>query len=318
MESHSPLKSYRVSVVIPSYSRPEKLKACLSELRLQIFPEPWDIVIVDDGSPIPITKDSLGIGEQHSKVSPQIQIIRQRNAGPAAARNRGVNAAAGELIAFIDDDCIPDRHWLDRLVSKWKLRPGALVGGSTINGLSKDIFADASQTIVSLVYEYFNADYESAFFLASNNILCSKQQFHQIEGFAEDFPRAGAEDRDFCDRWRMMQWPITWEKKARITHFHHQNLAKFIDLHIRYGRGAYIYQKKRGQRSSGSITQDLGFHKNILRLLVSRSRLEKWPKSRLLITLLNLFIWQIANAIGFAAEWAVSKRCATQRKGDRS
>lgn len=306
-----------VSIVIPSYGRPSKLKTCLANLRLQIFAEPWDIVIIDDGSPLPVTKNSLGIDDQSDSLFPQVQIIRQHNAGPAAARNRGVIAAKGELIAFLDDDCIPDPHWLFQLVSSWRLRPGALVGGSTINGLSKEVFASASQTIVSLVYEYFNTDPDSAYFLASNNILCLKRQFQQIGGFAEDFPRAGAEDRDFCDRWRMMQWPITWNKQALIKHYHHQSLTKFIELHIRYGRGAYIYQKMRKQRGSGSIRQDLGFHQSFPRLLVGHSRREQWSKLQVAKTMLPLFIWQLANALGFAIEWIASKSSATQAKGIR-
>ena len=307
-----PLKvEYSVSVIIPTFARPDRLKTCLAKLRDQHFSEAWEIVIVDDGSPIPVTRQALGIVfNQQGGEYPHTQILRQNNAGPAVARNRGVNASKGELIAFIDDDCVPEKNWLNRLVSSWRRRPGSLTGGSTINGLKKEVFAETSQIIVSLVYNHYNTEAESAYFLASNNILCSKWQFREIDGFAEDFPRAGAEDRDFCDRWRMQNWPITWDKQALIGHYHHQNLAKFIDLHIRYGRGAYIYHEKRMQRGSGTMVSDFGFHKRLPRLLVDHAKQNQWSKSQMIKTVMLLVIWQTANALGFAIEWAKSKSLA--------
>jgi glycosyltransferase involved in cell wall biosynthesis len=305
-------KSLSVSVVIPSYGRPDKLRSCLLALRQQNFDEPWEVVIVDDGSPIPVSKQILDFEVDESSAYPHIHIIRQRNAGPAVARNRGVQEATGDLIAFIDDDCIANFDWLSLLVSSWRRRPNSLIGGSTVNGLKTSVFAAASQTIVNLVYEYFNANSSSAFFLASNNILCSKLQFLEVDGFCRDFPRAGAEDRDFCDRWRTKQWPIIWEKNAVISHYHHQNLAKYIGLHIRYGRGAYIYQKKRKLRRSGSIVQDIGFHQSLPRLLKAHASLHQWSMSEWIRTTLALIIWQAANSLGFAIELLNSK-CAFLR-----
>lgn len=317
MRKEIPDKYFSLSVVIPSYGRPDHLKACIGGLMCQTFIEPWEIVIIDDGSSTPITRQSLSVSDSLIPPYPHIRIIRQNNAGPATARNRGVAAAKGQLIAFIDDDCVPEPRWLSQLVHYWRQHRNYLVGGSTINGLKNNIYADASQAIVSLVYRYFNTDPETAVFLASNNILCSKAQFQQLGGFAEDFPRAGAEDRDFCDRWRMMKWKIAWDQQALVNHYHHQNLSGFIDLHIRYGRGAYIYHKKRRQRRSGTIAQDIGFHKSLPRLLLDHSRHESWPITKLIKTIGCFLIWQIANTLGFLVEMRPHRHLGKKPRGLR-
>lgn len=308
---HYQASPYAVSVIIPTYGRPLKLQSCISSLACQTFSEPWEIVVVDDGSPIPVD-DRLLISEVDShSVYPHIRVVRQVNAGPAVARNHGVKYAQAELIAFVDDDCRPHSNWLEQLVGTWRLRSSGLIGGKTTNGLCEDLYAEASQLIVSLVYDYFNSDPENSYFLASNNILCSKRQFQQINGFLCDFPRAGAEDRDFCDRWRMMRWPIVWDKKAVIYHYHNQDLPKFVRLHARYGRGAYIYQHIRRMRGSGLITEDMGFHARLPKLLTSQYIQNRWSLVHLAKIIFALSVWQLANAFGFMLEWILA-RCPSE------
>jgi glycosyltransferase involved in cell wall biosynthesis len=92
-----------VSIVIPTYARPERLRECLAALARQTMPaDTFEVVVVDDGSPQPVVPPA-----DTAAAGPTIRIIRQSNAGPSAARNRGVAEARGELIALTDDDCLP-------------------------------------------------------------------------------------------------------------------------------------------------------------------------------------------------------------------
>jgi GT2 family glycosyltransferase len=298
-----------VRVVIPAYRRPEPLRACLTALAAQTIADPWEVVVVDDGSPEPL-EASLGDAVR----PPNLRIVRQANAGPSAARNRGAREARGEFLAFTDDDCRPEPAWLGTLVQAARARPDALVGGTTLNGLPDDLFSATSQLIVDLVYEHFNADLENAFFLASNNILCRRDRFLSIGGFDETFPRAGAEDREFCDRWRVAGLPIVWLPGARIEHRHHQTLRKYLDLHFRYGRGARRYWAVREERGSGSMGDDLGFHRSLAARVWRRFRSPEPPQARL-ATLVALGAWQVANAAGFVAE-DVSMRREGRNRGN--
>jgi len=164
------------------------------------------------------------------------------------------------------------------------------------------LFASASQLIIDHVYGYFNADPENAYFFASNNVLCSREQFLALGGFDRSFPRPGAEDRDFCDRWRMAGWPLIWRPGAYVEHRHPQPLPGFINLHARYGRGAYLYQARRRQRGSGTMQDDFGFH----RTLPSRISLYFAQRIDPILWKVGLFaalaLWQLANAVGFMME----------------
>lgn len=288
-----------VSVVVPTFGRPRQIEACLEALAAQSFREPWETVVVDDGSPEPVA----GLAERFASRL-DLRVVRQANAGPAAARNRGVAEAHGGLIALTDDDCRPEPAWLETLVAGARERPGAMVGGTTWNGLPEELFASTSQLIVDLVYEHFNADPDNAYFFASNNLLCPRDRFRSIGGFDETFSRAGAEDRDFCDRWRTAGWPLVWRPAARVEHRHSQSAWKFIDLHVRYGRGAYRYQAKRRERGSGTMQDDFGFHSDLPRRL--RRRLAGCtPPQRGVFVVAALALWQVANAVGFFAEGLV-------------
>lgn len=284
------------TIVVPSYGRKRQLRTCLDALVRQSFAEPWEVVVVDDGSPDPLAPLAAEFtGRLH------LRVIRQDNAGPAAARNRAVHEARGEFVALTDDDCLPDPDWLTKLVQAVRERPGALVGGTTVNGYRQEVLASTSQLIIDMVYEHFNADPEHAYLLTSNNMLCSRERFLELGGFDGSFPRAGAEDREFCDRWRMTGWPIVWRPEARVEHRHSQTLRQFVDLHYRYGRGARIYHAVRSRRGSGTMRDDMGFHRSLLRRVGSRLADEGSTVRRAQVVA-SLVLWQVANAAGFAAE----------------
>jgi GT2 family glycosyltransferase len=292
-----------VTVIIPTYGRPKALNECLRALERQTYEGPWELIIVDDGSPTPVSINTTSL--------PSFMVIRQNNAGPSAARNRGVEAASGVWVAFTDDDCLPEPDWLATMMEAAAQHPQALVGGTTVNGLVNDVYASTSQMIVDLVYEHFNANSNEAYFFASNNILCRRSQFLMLAGFDEDF-NVASEDRDLCDRWRMQGWPMVWKREARIEHRHGQSLSKFIHLHFRYGRGAYRYQLIRKQRGSGSMKEDMGFHQLLPKRVWRRCQKIRNPVKRFQ-TIANLIIWQAVNIIGFASEAAAHRLLRSSR-----
>ncbi|MFM8891190.1 MAG: glycosyltransferase family 2 protein [Planctomycetia bacterium] len=284
------------TVVVPSFGRPRQLRACLDALAGQSFTEPWDVLVVDDGSPEPYARLA---DEFAGRLD--LRVIRQDNSGPASARNHGVQQARGEFVALTDDDCLPEPVWLETLVRAARQRPFALVGGTTFNGFRDELFASTSHLVVDMVYEHFNSHPDDAYFLASNNLLCLREQFLEVGGFDTGFHRAGAEDREFCDRWRMAGLPIVWRPEARVEHRHSQTLREFVDLHFRYGRGARMYQVIRRERGSGTMREDLGFQRSVPRRVVTK--LAALPGvARRLQTVAALATWQVANAAGFATE----------------
>ncbi|MBI2467114.1 MAG: glycosyltransferase family 2 protein [Candidatus Rokubacteria bacterium] len=88
------------SVVIPAYDAEATLPACLAALaRQSLAPERFEVIVVDDGS----TDATAQVAERAG-----VRVVRlPANAGPAAARNRGAQAARGEVLVFTDADCEP-------------------------------------------------------------------------------------------------------------------------------------------------------------------------------------------------------------------
>lgn len=290
------------SVIIPSRNRPDQVVRCLDALAAQaIEPRSFEVIVVDDGSEPRLEIDPA----RWANVFPLV-VIHQRNTGPAGARNRGVAEARGEFLAFTDDDCLPRPTWLAELVAGLRENPEALIGGSTVNGIDDNSFSETSQLIVDMVYGHFNRDPANAYFFASNNFACRRDRFLASGGFDTEFPGAAAEDREFCDRWRLQGRPLLWRTSAVIEHRHRQSLRSFSRLHFRYGQGAFLYQYKRRLRGSGTMADDLGFHRN-LPGLARRSLARHRPVQRVVLAL-NLCLWQAVNAVGFLQAWAFGPR----------
>jgi glycosyltransferase involved in cell wall biosynthesis len=287
-----------VSVIIPTRDRAEALCECLEALAGQTMGvSAFEVVVVDDGSEVPV---EVGDGGRYGGM--EVRVIRQENAGPGAARNRGVAEARGRLVAFTDDDCRPRPEWLAELTGAIEAGGGGvLAGGVTENGLPGIPGSTVSQLIIDLVYEHFNADAEAARFFASNNMACEREAYLAVGGFDARF-RLASEDRDLCDRWLGSGRRLVQVEGARVVHGHAQTLMAFTRLHFRYGRGASMYRRMRAGRGGDGMGADLGFHRQLPGRVWRRLRGEPW--GRVLVVAGLLVWWEVVNAAGFFwEEW---------------
>lgn len=281
-----------VSVVVPTADRPEQLAGCLRALAAVDYPhERLQVVVVDDAG-------SADLRAACSDADFPVELIRRdERGGPGAARNTGAAAADGTLLAFTDDDCRPDPGWLRSLAGA--AQPGTAVGGRTVNALSANPFAAASQYIQDLVYSHYNRDAAAARFFASNNLAVPAADFRAVGGFdATGFPFA-AEDRDFCDRWRASGRALRYCPDAVVGHAHDLRLTGFVAQHVAYGRGAARYQRARARRSTGRLRDEASFHLDPS-LWARTLRLRPARRTARMVALLS--VWQMANATGYVLE----------------
>lgn len=294
-EDHELLPS--VSIVIPTYSRPGHLADCLRSLARLDYPrDRLEVIVVDDGGDAPLEDVVAPFGSDLA-----LSLHRQRNAGPAAARNAGAELARGEYLAFTDDDCLPEPGWLKELVGVLSRNPESMVGGTTVNAASSLYFA-TSQLIVDVVYRHYNADPQAARFISSNNMAMSARGFGDIGGFDPAF--RAAEDRELCDRWRHRGRRIIHVSTARVGHARPMNARGFCRQHFHYGRGAEQFRRKRAQRRSGSMLAESRFHLDVRNWLwypLTRVPARQIPQVAGLLGL-----WQTTNLAGFA--WEVIRR----------
>lgn len=108
-----------ISVIIPVYNIQQHLRECLDSVLGQSYPH-LQVICVDDGS----TDESPAILAQYAQKDPRVQVIRQQNAGPGAARNTGLEAATGEYVIFLDSDDWFEPDFLEKMVDT-AVREGA-------------------------------------------------------------------------------------------------------------------------------------------------------------------------------------------------
>lgn len=99
----------KITVAIPTLDRPDGLSRCLEALLIQGTVLPEEVLIIDQGN-YQITEKA--INEVRSKTAVRIVHRSQQKLGLSAARNLASSQATQEIIAFTDDDCVPDPHWL--------------------------------------------------------------------------------------------------------------------------------------------------------------------------------------------------------------
>ncbi len=176
------------SIIIPTWNRPERLRACLEAIgRLEVPPEGYEVVVVDDGSP---GAEDAGVAARSALPSLSLRYIIQPHGGPARARNRGAEEACGRFLAFIDDDCLPDPDWLVQLSHSLSGGEGRLAGGRVVNALPHNVYAEASQALMSYMYGYYLGE-ERPFF-ATCNMALSREDFQRTGGFDTRFIPAAA------------------------------------------------------------------------------------------------------------------------------
>lgn len=159
------------------------LKQCLKALRQQTFdPNEYEVIVVSDG-PDPQTQSLL---KNLQAINGRLKFFAlPEKKGPAAARNYGWLSAAGKIIAFTDDDCIPDNNWLSVIAANIDPnRPEALTGRVIVPIAGKPTD-----------YERNTAGLETADFVTAN-CACTRLALIETGGFDERFSMAWREDSD--------------------------------------------------------------------------------------------------------------------------
>lgn len=112
----------RVSVVVPHRNDPAGLQRCLASLASQAAPPAHEIIVVDNGSRVP----PIDVCRPY----PLVRLLHELTRGPGPARSRGAEAAVGEVVAFLDADCVAAPDWLTTIIDHFDARADAqIVGG---------------------------------------------------------------------------------------------------------------------------------------------------------------------------------------------
>lgn len=226
-----------VSIVIPTYNRRTMLGFCLDSLINLNYPkEKTEIIVVDDCSPEPVE-----IGDR-----PLVKLIRMpQNNGPGAARNEAVRQAKGEIIAFLDDDCLADKDWLQALVPCFQDPDVAAAGGrveSAVLTSHLDNYEQVQSPLLMGDHQRKVRKGSSVSYLATCNLLVRKESFLAAGGF-DPVLRVG-EDVDLC--WRILARgeAIYYIPQGLILHYHRSQVLPFLKRRLNYGQSEAKLQSR--------------------------------------------------------------------------
>ena len=160
----------------------------------------------------------------------------ERNRGQSAARNVGVAEAKGEIVAFVDSDCVADPGWLQELAPYFEDSRNALVGGyvaSFYRESALDRYEEAESPLNMGESLVIGAGEESDFYVPTCNMLVRRDAYLQVGGLSEDL-RVG-EDVDFCWKLKEEGFRLVYVPKGRVRHKHRNRLGDTFKRRFDYG-----------------------------------------------------------------------------------
>jgi glycosyltransferase involved in cell wall biosynthesis len=214
----------KVSVIVASYNGGRTLEACLTSLTKLNYPD-YEVILVDDGS----TDRTQEIARRF----PGVRNIRHENMGLSAARNTGIKAAMGEVVAFTDSDCRADEDWLYYLVGD--LIRGNFIGIGGHNFLPPEDSPSAAAVLVSPggPAHVMLTDQEAEH-IPGCNMAFYKWALDEINGFDPVFRKAG-DDVDLCWRLQGRGWKIGFSPAGFVWHYRRSNVRAYLKQQAGYG-----------------------------------------------------------------------------------
>jgi len=230
----------RISVVVCTYNGSRTIRECLEGLARLDYPD-FETIVVDDGS-TDATADIVRAFD--------VRLIRTENRGLSSARNTGLHAATGDIIAYIDDDARPDSHWLQYLAGSFAATNHVGVGGPNIpppgGGAIADCVANAPGGPVHVLLSDCEAEH-----IPGCNMAFRKQCLEAIGGFDPQFRVAG-DDVDIC--WRLQQcgWTLGFHPAAVVWHHRRNSVRAYWKQQWGYGKAEAQLKKKWPEKYNGT------------------------------------------------------------------
>ncbi|MFM7239327.1 MAG: glycosyltransferase family 2 protein [Cyanobium sp.] len=234
-----------LSVVIPTYNRLPILRQCLQALERQSQEPPlegYEVVVVDDGSTdatVAWLEGAIAAGEL-----PHLRLIRQEHGGPAQGRNRGVEAARGDVIVFIDSDLVVGPHFLlshaRSLEQDWR-RSGdrlSFTYGAVINTADFHNPTAERHKLRDLSWAYF----------ATGNVAIERALLERAGLFDPAFHLYGWEDLELGERLRALAVRLVRCPAAVGYHWHPalslKQIPRLVQVEQERARMALVFFRK--------------------------------------------------------------------------
>jgi GT2 family glycosyltransferase len=221
MSQNVPATPGRISVVIPHLNQPEMLARCLASLAAgQVQPD--EIFVVDNGS--------ARLPSETCAAHPSVRLLQEPIPGPGPARNRGIAEATGDILAFIDADCLADPAWLAEARAAMADPAATVLGGDV-----RIAYANPAHLTLFEAYESIYA-YRMDRYIAREGFTGTGNLVVRRAVMADVGPFAGigvAEDRDWGQRATAKGYKIRYVAGMKA---YHPARTSFDDLFRKWDR----------------------------------------------------------------------------------
>lgn len=205
-----------ISVIIPAFNAAHILPNCLTALANQTVNQPWEVIVVDDGSTDGTSQTALDLGAAAIK--------HEHRRGAGAARNSGIQQARGDIVCFTDADCEPSPDWLEQM-----LRP---FSNPEIAGC-KGCYASRQKEITS---RFVQIEYEDKYdllqqqttidFIDTYSAAYRRHLLLEHGGFDERIHFV--EDQELSFRLAAQGCAMVFQPEAIVYHLHSNTVNKYF------------------------------------------------------------------------------------------
>lgn len=226
-----------LSIILPVYDRVEHLRVCLKCLSEQTLPQAeWEVILISDGGPAAIDE----LASEFSAALP-IHFMKQKNCGPAVARNKAMAKAQGEQFLFLNDDIRFRPDYLEAVVTFLRMHPEyAMIGNTRM----------AAEILVHDI-QHWHAHQDDHFYHITDplkgcwefwhtlNASIPRRWFDEGHLYDETFPDPAFEDTEYIYRLeKNHQIPIAFNARAIVEHVHPYTFESLLSKQFMRGKSA--------------------------------------------------------------------------------
>jgi glycosyltransferase involved in cell wall biosynthesis len=254
----------KISVIVCSFNGSATIDETLTGIGRLAYSN-FETIVVDDGS----TDDTSLIAKKH-----KVHLIRTENRGLSNARNAGLEAASGGIVAYIDDDAYPDPDWLTYLASAFLKTDHVGVGGLNIAPLRDGVIADCVANAPGGPIHVLLSD-EIAEHIPGCNMAYRRECLLAIGGFDPRFRVAG-DDVDICWRLQDQGWTVGFASPALVWHHRRNSIKAYFRQQLGYAKAEALLADKwpsKYNRTGHLIWRGRLYGRGIMESLFARSRI---------------------------------------------
>jgi GT2 family glycosyltransferase len=284
----------QASVIIPSYNSRRTITQCLRALESQKTGFSYEIVVVDSSDD--------GTGDLIQVNFPAVKLIQiPQRAFAGQARNIGIEAATGSILAFTDADCVPEPLWLDKMMREHEKSDCAAIGGAVLNSLPFNPIAWSGYLLE--FNEQLPAFPERFIDILPTCNASFKRAVFQRHGL---FPTDLWPSEDHIFSWRLVRAGerLLFNPSIRVAHIFRPRLRSFMQHQVTLGQASAKARKQVDLPYSWVAQHPLRWLVPFIRLARIESRLARWDFMNFLrfnllfpLCLSGLIAW----GIGFCA-----------------